>query len=96
MEQLVNAVKEGFKSQNNFLANMLKGNNQTQQGLTNQLQTIPLNQIQQVRAQVHQTQTQAQSFSPERYAQNFPQPYQLNQPPIFNIQQDPFKLNNMR
>ena len=45
IEQLVNAVKEGFKTQNDFLANTIKGNNQIQQEPTNQVQGIPLNQI---------------------------------------------------
>ena len=40
MEQLVNAVKEGFKYQKDFsLANTLKGTNQPRQGLT-QDQTV--------------------------------------------------------
>ena len=40
LEQIVNAVKEGFKTQNDFLSNTLKGTNQEEQN-------TPVNQTQQ-------------------------------------------------
>jgi len=101
VEQMVNAVKEGFKSQNDLLSTTLKGTNQEQQN-------IPINQAQQVRVLMHQAQP-----SPIMYAQNFPKlmpptnqnipqlmpptnPYQLNQSSLFNIQPDTFTVNNIK
>ena len=63
IEQLVNAIKEGFKSQRDFLAKILKGTNQVQQ-----------NQVQQMHAQVHQSQAQPSPlYYTQNYTQNFPQ-----------------------
>ena len=39
MKKLVNAVKEGFKTQNEFLVHTIKGNSQTQQRQRNHLFT---------------------------------------------------------
>ena len=73
LEQMVNTVREGFTEFNEVLANTLKGTNQTQQGNTNQAQITPLNQMQQIWAQVHQSQTPP----PMLYAQSFPNLSQL-------------------
>ena len=95
-------MKEGFKTQNNFSANTIKGNNQIQQELTNEVQSVPSNQIQQVHAQGQQTQTPLPMLSAQNVPK-FPQmilptnSYQMNQsrPPIFNLQPDLFTMNNM-
>jgi len=95
LEQIVEAVKEGFKSQNDFLSN-------TQKGINKERQNIPRNQAQQeqVRAQMQLHQAQPH---PIKYAQNFPQlvlpnnPYQMNQVSLFNIQPDTFtQMNDIR
>ena len=84
---MVNAVKEGFKSQNDLLSITLKGTNQERQN-------IPINQAQQVRALMHQAQPSLMMYA-QNFPQNFPQlmpptnPYQMNQSSLFNIQPDP-------
>jgi len=86
---MVNTIREGFTEFNEVLANTLKGTNQPQQGNINQVQNKPLNQIQQIRAQVHQ----AQPLPHMLYTQNFPQlilptnPYKLVQH-IYNKQKE--------
>ena len=52
-EKLVNAIKEGFKAQNEVLASTIKSNKQIQQGQRKQLQYIPLNQVR-AQAQMYQ------------------------------------------
>ena len=48
LEQIVSAVKEGFKTQNDILSNTIKGTNRGEQNKqTNQAQHIIMNQTQQ-------------------------------------------------
>ena len=89
LESIVKAVKEGFKTQNDFLSNALKETQQEQQ-------STPLNWEQIRKAQVYQTQLAAME-----YAQNFPQfmmpayPFPLNQSPLYNVQPDAKTMNSM-
>jgi len=88
LEQIINAVKEGFRSQNDFLANTIKGTNQVEQKTpVSQTQHTILHQAQQTpnmqNTQVNQAQLaimhQIQQ-SHMMYAQNFPQIPQFIQP----------------
>ena len=104
LEQIVYAVKEGFKAQNDFLTSMLKGTEQEKQN-------TPASQIQQARQTtgmrnipikqpiIHQVQQ-----SPRMYEQNFPQISQSMQPAnafqtnqhTWNMQSDAYAMNNTR
>ena len=77
LEYIVNAVKEGFRTQNDLLSSTLKGAHQEQQNTTPK--------------QGQQTNTHLAQPIPMRHAQNLPKlmmqgnPFQTNRYSLFNI-----------
>ena len=98
VEQMVNAVEEGFKTQMRILTNTIWGNNQTKQ--VNQARDRQANQIEEMYAQELQ---RIQPPLPMQWARNFPQltlptnmhpTNQMTQPNMGNTRPNPPPKNN--
>ena len=79
VEQVVNAVKEGFKGQTRVLSNTARGNNQEHRAPIDQAYNMTTNQMERILSPSQKAFIQAQemqriqSFLSMQWAQNFPQ-----------------------
>ena len=110
LEQIVSAVKEGFKSQSDFLSNTLKGTdqdtpaNQIQQTIMHQTQQTPNTQStpgNQAQVAIMRQMKQMPIWYPQSYPQvhQFMQPtnsFQMNHLLRFNIQPNKYTTNITR